>query len=97
MGFHLLQLAAHRQYCSILAHAQRHGSQQEQVTSDEFNNWFPHIALMEHGWFFSYDHSVTGHPENKDVTLRLMSLSDKKSGCWPNSGRGTISFSSVTP
>ena len=28
--------------------------------------------------FLSYEHSVTGHPENKDVTLRLMSLGDKK-------------------
>ena len=49
------------------------GSQQEQVTSDEFNNWFPHIS-PDGKWmvFLSYDKSVTGHPENKDVVLRLM-------------------------
>jgi Tol biopolymer transport system component len=28
--------------------------------------------------FISYDKSVTGHPENKDVALRMMTLSSKK-------------------
>ncbi len=55
------------------------GSEQEAVTADEFNNWFPHPSpdgkfLV----FLSYDKDVAGHPENKDVTLRRMSLSDKK-------------------
>ena len=51
------------------------GTEQEQVTTDEFNNWFPHPspdgrALV----FLSYEKDVTGHPENKDVTLRRMTL-----------------------
>jgi TolB protein len=55
------------------------GSEQEQVFSDDLNNWFPHIS-PDGKWmvFLTYDASVSGHPENKDVMLRLMSLSDEK-------------------
>jgi TolB protein len=55
------------------------GSEQEQVTFDEFNNWFPHLSPDgQQMVFLTYDASVTGHPENKDVMLRLMTLKDKK-------------------
>src|SRR5258708_19888789 len=55
------------------------GSEQTQVFSDDHNNWFPHIS-PDGKWmvFLSFDKSVSGHPENKEVMLRLMSLSDKK-------------------
>src|ERR1700687_2616185 len=55
------------------------GSEQMQVFSDDYNNWFPHIS-PDGKWmvFLSFDKSVVGHPENKAVTLRLMSLSDGK-------------------
>jgi len=55
------------------------GSEQTQVFSDDSNNWFPHIS-PDGKWmvFLSFDKSVVGHPENKDVMLRLMSLPDKK-------------------
>ncbi len=47
------------------------GSEQEQVTTDEFNNWFPHLSPDGRSMvFLSYEKDVTGHPENKDVTLR---------------------------
>lgn len=76
------------------------GSQQEQVTSDEFNNWFPHIS-PDGKWmvFLSYDRSVTGHPENKDVTLRLMALSDQKIKLLAKlfGGQGTINVPSWSP
>jgi TolB protein len=53
------------------------GSAQEQVTSDELNNWFPHISpdgkLLV---FLSYGKEVEGHPENKDVMLRIVPLKD---------------------
>jgi TolB protein len=51
------------------------GSQQEQLTFGEENDWFPHISPNDE-WmvFLTYDKSVSGHPENKDVMLRLMSL-----------------------
>jgi TolB protein len=51
------------------------GSEPEQVTNDEFNNWFPHPS-PDGRWlvFLSYDKSVTGHPANQPVRLRLMPL-----------------------
>ena len=55
------------------------GSEQERVTDDELNNWFPHPspdgkALV----FVSYEKDVTGHPADKDVILRRMTLADKR-------------------
>ena len=51
------------------------GSEQEQVTFGEENDWFPHVS-PDGQWmvFLTYDKSVTGHPANKDVSLRLMNL-----------------------
>jgi Tol biopolymer transport system component len=55
------------------------GTEQEQVTDDEFNNWFPHLAPDGKTMvILSYEKDVTGHPENKDVTLRRMTFSSKK-------------------
>jgi TolB protein len=53
------------------------GTAQEQVTSDDLNNWFPHIS-PDGKWlvFLSYGKEVEGHPENKDVTLRIVPLKD---------------------
>ena len=47
----------------------------------------------------SYDKSVTGHPENKDVMLRLMSLGDKKITVLAKlfGGQGTINVPSWSP
>jgi hypothetical protein len=57
------------------------GSEQEQVTFDEDNNWFPHIS-PDGQWmvFLTYDRSVSGHPENRDVSLRLISLKEATAG-----------------
>jgi hypothetical protein len=55
------------------------GTDQEQITSDDFNNWFPHPSPDGKSLvFLSYDKEVSGHPANKDVCLRLMTLQDKK-------------------
>ena len=53
------------------------GSEQEQVTFGEENDWFPHIS-PDGRWmvFLTYEKSVTGHPENKEVMLRLVNLKD---------------------
>jgi len=76
------------------------GSQQEQVFSDDHNNWFPHIS-PDGKWmvFLSYEKSVTGHPPNKDVMLRLMSLGDKKISVLAKlfGGQGTINVPSWSP
>jgi|CZKR01.1.fsa_nt_gi TolB protein len=76
------------------------GSEQEQVFSDDLNNWFPHIS-PDGQWmvFLSYGADVTGHPENKDVTLRLMALADKKITVLAKlfGGQGTINVPSWSP
>ena len=76
------------------------GSEQEQVTSDEYNNWFPHPSPDgRHVVFLSYEKDVSGHPANKDVTLRLMSLGDKKITVLAKlfGGQGTINVPSWSP
>ena len=51
------------------------GSAQEQVTNDDSNDWFPHLSPDGQSMvFIAYEKGVTGHPPNKDVELRLMSL-----------------------
>jgi hypothetical protein len=81
------------------------GSDQEQVFSDDYNNWFPHIS-PDGKWivFLTYEKDVTGHPENKDVMLRLMSLggestNDKKITVLAKlfGGQGTINVPSWSP
>jgi len=76
------------------------GSEQEQVFSDDLNNWFPHIS-PDGQWmvFLTYTSDVTGHPENKDVMLRLMSLADKKITVLAKlfGGQGTINVPSWSP
>lgn len=76
------------------------GSDQEQITSDDYNNWFPHISpdgrMMV---FLTYEKEITGHPANKDVMLRLMTLADKKIRVLTNlfGGQGTINVPSWSP
>jgi hypothetical protein len=76
------------------------GSGQEQVFSDEYNNWFPHFS-PDGKWmvFLSYDKTVDGHPPNKDVMLRLMSLADNKITVLAKlfGGQGTINVPSWSP
>jgi TolB protein len=77
------------------------GTEQEQVTSDEFNNWFPHIS-PDGIWmvFLSYTKDVLGHPENKDVMLRLMPVNGEKSIVVLAKlfgGQGTINVPSWSP
>jgi beta-glucosidase len=51
------------------------GSEQTQITADEWNNWFPHIS-PDGKWmvFISFDKSVAAndHPADKNVLLKLM-------------------------
>jgi hypothetical protein len=55
------------------------GGEQEQVTDDGFNNWFPHPSPDGRSLvFLSFPADVTGHPADKDVTLRRLTLADKK-------------------
>jgi len=76
------------------------GSEQEQITFGEENDWFPHLSpdgeLMV---FVTFDPSVKGHPENKDVMLRLMHLKDKKITVLAKlfGGQGTMNVPSWSP
>jgi TolB protein len=77
------------------------GSEQEQITSDQFNNWFPHIS-PDGKWmvFLSYEPGIEGHPPNKDVMLRLMSMDGaKKITVLARlfGGQGTINVPSWSP
>ena len=76
------------------------GSGQEQITSDEFNNWCPHPS-PDGKWivFLSYEKGMAGHPPNKDVTLRVMSLTDRKITLLTKlfGGQGTINVPSWSP
>jgi len=76
------------------------GSEQEQVFTDDLNNWFPHIS-PDGKWmvWLTYGADVSGHPENKDVMLRLMSLADKKITVLAKlfGGQGTINVPSWSP
>jgi len=76
------------------------GSEQEQLTSDDLNNWFPHISpdgrLMV---FVTFEKDVVGHPQNKDVQLRMMTLADGKIRVLAKlfGGQGTINVPSWSP
>jgi Tol biopolymer transport system component len=76
------------------------GSQQEQVVFEQSNDWFPHIS-PDGQWmvFMAYEKDVTGHPPNKDVELRLMSMKDKKVHLLARlfGGQGTINVPSWAP
>jgi TolB protein len=76
------------------------GSDQEQITDDDFNNWFPHPSPDGRSLvFLSYEKDVKGHPENKDVTLRVLSLNNKKIETLGRffGGQGTINVPCWTP
>jgi hypothetical protein len=76
------------------------GSGAEQITSDERNNWTPHPS-PDGKWivYLSYDKDTKGHPANKEISLRLMSMADKKIITLVNllGGSGTINVPSWSP
>ena len=76
------------------------GSQAEQITFDEFQNWSPHPS-PDGKWivFLSYDKSVTDHPADKDISLRILSTSDNNVRVLVNliGGDGTINVPSWAP
>ena len=70
------------------------------MTSDEFNNWFPHISPDgKQMVFLSYEKDVSGHPPDKDVMLRIMTLSDGQISVLARlfGGQGTINVPSWSP
>jgi Tol biopolymer transport system component len=76
------------------------GTNQQQMTADEYNNWFPHPS-PDGKWivFLSYAKDVHGHPENKDVMLRLMPAEGGEIRVLAKlfGGQGTINVPSWSP
>jgi TolB protein len=76
------------------------GSEQEQLTDDGFNNWFPHPSPDGRSLVFvSYEKDVTGHPADKDVTLRRMTVLDRKIDVLGRflGGQGTVNVPCWSP
>ncbi len=78
------------------------GSAQEQVTNDEFNNWFPHIS-PDGKWIafisFPADIDAKDHPYYKHVYLRLMPVAGgpAKVVAYVYGGQGTMNVPSWSP
>jgi len=81
---------------------QSDGTNQEQVTHDEFNNWFPHVS-PDGKWiaFLSYsaDVAATDHPYYRQVYLRLMPIAGgaPKVIAYVYGGQGTMNVPSWSP
>ena len=78
------------------------GRDQEQVTSDEYNNWFPHIS-PDGKWIaflsFPADVAAGDHPFYKQVYLRLMPINGGPARviAYLYGGQGTINVPSWSP
>jgi TolB protein len=78
------------------------GTSQEQITFDEYNNWFPHIS-PDGKWiaFLSFNTNVASgdHPFYKRVMLRLMPVTGgaPKVIAYLYGGQGTINTPSWSP
>jgi Tol biopolymer transport system component len=78
------------------------GTSQEQITFDEYNNWFPHIS-PDGKWiaFLSFNTNVApgDHPFYKRVMLRLMPVTGgaPKVIAYLYGGQGTINTPSWSP
>ena len=76
------------------------GSEQTQLTFDEYNDWFPHPS-PDGKWlaFLSYNKEVEGHPPDQDVFLRIMSVETGNVEILTKlfGGQGTINVPSWSP
>jgi TolB protein len=76
------------------------GSAQEQVTADDFSNWYPHLSPDGRRMsILSCGKSVKDPPRDQDVTLRIFSLADKRATVLAKliGGQGTIDAPSWSP
>ena len=78
------------------------GTNQEQITSDDLNNWFPHISPDGQSIViisFPKDINPTDHPYYKPVYLRQMPIGGGplKVIAYLYGGQGTINVPSWSP
>jgi TolB protein len=76
------------------------GSEQTQITSDAYNNWFAHPS-PDGKWLaiLTFEREVEGHPANKDVMLRIMPVGGSEIQVVAKlfGGQGTINVPSWSP
>ncbi len=76
------------------------GTMPEQITYDDQVNWTPHPS-PDGRWivFLSYAPGTKGHPANQPITLRLMSVKDRKITTLVHltGGSGTMNVASWAP
>ncbi|HWQ33081.1 MAG TPA: transporter [Blastocatellia bacterium] len=85
--------------------AGEHDERAERITSDDYEDWFPHPS-PDGKWivFLSFQKGTKGHPPNQNVVLRLMRAPGAKAGR-PKitelvklfGGQGTINVNSWAP
>ena len=77
----------------------------EQITSDELEDWFPHLS-PDGKWLVlvSFEKGIPNHPANKDVVLRIMPAPGERPGKAQLKeivklfgGQGTINVNSWSP
>jgi TolB protein len=76
------------------------GSEPEQLTFDDRWNWTPHVSPDGRSVvYLSYAPGTTGHPVNRDIELRILSVEDRKVRTLVNlvGGSGTINVPSWAP
>ncbi|MFZ0632855.1 MAG: hypothetical protein WA374_10270 [Acidobacteriaceae bacterium] len=76
------------------------GSAPQQVTHDAFVNWTPHVSPDgKTVVFISYEPGTTGHPVNRPIALRLLSVEDGKIRILVHltGGSGTMNVRSWAP
>jgi TolB protein len=78
------------------------GSEQEQITNDQYNNWFPHVS-PDGRWIviisFPQDINPTDHPYYKQCYLRLLPVAGGQPRviAYVYGGQGTINVPSWSP
>ncbi len=76
------------------------GSDQEQLTFDDYHNWFPHPSPnLKWALILTYEKDVIGHPANKNVKLRLIPFDGGEPKVLVKlfGGQGTINVHSWSP
>jgi TolB protein len=76
------------------------GSSPEQVTFDDRVNWTPHVSPDGRQMvYISYEKGTTGHPANRAIVLRLMSMKDRSTRDLVSltGGSGTMNVPSWAP
>lgn len=76
------------------------GSEAEQMTHDDSVNWFPHPSPdRRHVLYLAYPAGTDGHPANRNVALRLLSMHDGSTRTLVQlvGGQGTINVPCWSP